>query len=177
MVLALQCWLYCSIYEQRCLGLRIKPCRSQIATSKYATLAVTYDPQTEETMNDATTHTDAVRAFWESFRGTHPAVAHDTPYDVWHFGDDQELADALYPLVLRGVKRAGASLLWEYERKPDTLPKPGGYSVITDFESCRSIRLTLNSPSRRARAIAAWHTGKQRTWTTLRSAAGRSARR
>jgi uncharacterized protein YhfF len=84
-------------------------------------------------MNDATTHTDAVRAFWESFRGTHPAVAHDTPYDVWHFGDDQELADALYPLVLRGVKRAGASLLWEYERKPDTLPKPGGYSVITDF--------------------------------------------
>jgi uncharacterized protein YhfF len=84
-------------------------------------------------MSDATTRTEAARAFWETFRRVHPQVAHDTPYDVWYFGDDQELADQLYPLVLRGIKRATASLLWEYERDAEVLPAPGGYSVITDF--------------------------------------------
>jgi uncharacterized protein YhfF len=84
-------------------------------------------------MSESSTHGQAARDFWDVFRRAHPEVAADTPYDVWHFGDDQELADKLYPLVLRGVKRATASLLWEYEREPDAMPKPGGYSVITDF--------------------------------------------
>jgi uncharacterized protein YhfF len=84
-------------------------------------------------MSDSSTPGQAVRDLWDAFCRAHPEVAPDTPYDVWHFGDDQDLADKLYPLVLRGVKRAGASLLWEYEREPDTMPKPGSYSVITNF--------------------------------------------
>jgi uncharacterized protein YhfF len=84
-------------------------------------------------MSDTSTHTAAVRGFWDAFRRTYPEVAHDTPYDVWYFGDNQELADKLYPLVLRGVKHATASLLWEYERDTEAPPTPGGYSVIIDF--------------------------------------------
>jgi uncharacterized protein YhfF len=84
-------------------------------------------------MSDTSAHPQAVREFWEAFRHTDPEIVPDTPYEVWHFGDDQELADMLYPLVLRGVKRATASLLWDYERESAALPAPGGYGVITDF--------------------------------------------
>jgi uncharacterized protein YhfF len=84
-------------------------------------------------MSDTSAHTQVVRDFWEAFRAVHPEVDADRPYDVWHFGDDQELADTLYPLVLSGIKRATASLVWDYEREAAALPAPGGYSVITDF--------------------------------------------
>lgn len=84
-------------------------------------------------MSNSSAQLQAARAFWEAFRSAHPEIGPDTPYDVWHFGDDQELADTLYPLVLRGVKRATASLLWDYERESAALPAPGGYNVITNF--------------------------------------------
>jgi uncharacterized protein YhfF len=84
-------------------------------------------------MSDTTTQATTVRDFWVTFRRAHPEIAPGTAYDVWHFGDDQELADALYPLVLRGVKHATASLLCEYKREAEALPRPGTYSVITDF--------------------------------------------
>jgi uncharacterized protein YhfF len=84
-------------------------------------------------MSNTLAHAQAARDYWDTFRGAHPEIAPDTPYDVWHFGNDQELADSLYPLVLRGLKRATASLLWDYEREAEPLPAPGGYNVITDF--------------------------------------------
>jgi uncharacterized protein YhfF len=84
-------------------------------------------------MSDTTTRGPTVRDFWDTFRRAHPEIASDIAYDAWHFGDDQELADTLYPLVLRGVKHATASLLWEYEREAEALPVPSTYSVITDF--------------------------------------------
>jgi uncharacterized protein YhfF len=106
---------------------------SSCAASKCGTLTTTDLPPTDQAMSDSSTPVQAVRDFWDAFRRTHTEIALDTPYDIWHFGDDQELADMLYPLVLRGVKRAGASLLWEYERESEALPAPGNYSVITDF--------------------------------------------
>jgi uncharacterized protein YhfF len=84
-------------------------------------------------MSNASAHIQAARDFWAAFCRAHPEIAADTPYNVWYFGGDQRLADSLYPLVLRGVKRATASLLWEYEREGEPLPAPGSYSVVTDF--------------------------------------------
>jgi uncharacterized protein YhfF len=85
-------------------------------------------------MSDTAAHGEAVREFWEAFRRAHPDIPPGASYDAWYFGDDQALADALYPLVLRGAKRATASLLWEYEHESEALPKAGGFSVITSFD-------------------------------------------
>ena len=53
--------------------------------------------------------------------GTDPA----TSYSVWHFGDDQALADSLVELVRSGPKRATAGSLWSYEFEHEPLPKGG----------------------------------------------------
>ncbi len=61
-------------------------------------------------------------------------VAPQSPYSVWHFGDDQRLADRLAELVRRGVKRATAGALWSYEDEGEPVPKAGDLSVVTDWE-------------------------------------------
>ena len=85
-------------------------------------------------MSDPTTHTSEVVAFWETFQKTDNQLGPDTPYEVWHFGDSQELADELAELVVSGKKTATASLLWEYEAEGEALPWSGSYSVITNFD-------------------------------------------
>lgn len=44
------------------------------------------------------------------------------------------MAKELLQLVLEGKKTATASLVWEYEDKPEEAPVEGGYSVVTDFD-------------------------------------------
>src|SRR5262245_32536288 len=77
----------------------------------------------------------AARAFWEAFCRVNTDVTPETRYEVWHFGDSPDLADELYPLVLRGVKRATAMLLWECESEsePEAMPMVDGYNIVTDF--------------------------------------------
>lgn len=55
----------------------------------------------------------------------------NTPYEAWAFGDD-ETADELADLVVRGVKFGTASAYDDYvaEDALDELPRPGDYSVI-----------------------------------------------
>jgi uncharacterized protein YhfF len=71
---------------------------------------------------------------WEAFCREQGEIAPDTAYEVWYFGDTQELADELADLVLSGKKTATASLYWEYEAEGEKLPQVGGYSVITTFD-------------------------------------------
>lgn len=52
--------------------------------------------------------------------------------DAWAFGEGEEMADELGGLVLKGMKTATASLLWEYEAEGSPLPEPGGLSIILD---------------------------------------------
>jgi len=55
-------------------------------------------------------------------------------YHVWHFCDNKKDADELADLVLRGEKRATASLHSLYELDKELVPKPGDISIVTDFE-------------------------------------------
>jgi uncharacterized protein YhfF len=54
-------------------------------------------------------------------------------YGAWHFCDNEKDADELAELVLRGQKRATASLKRSYEHESEPLPAPGDLSIITDF--------------------------------------------
>jgi uncharacterized protein YhfF len=54
-------------------------------------------------------------------------------YTAWHFCNNEEDADYLYPLVLSGQKRATASSLWVYEKEGEPVPKPGDLSIILDW--------------------------------------------
>ncbi len=75
-----------------------------------------------------------VKDFWEKFCLANPEVKKDEDYQVWSFGDSDELADELYKLVLEGKKTATASLVWENEDDPTNAPILNGYSIVTDFD-------------------------------------------
>jgi len=74
-----------------------------------------------------------IEEFWKEFCAANPQVNPDTPFQVWHFGNTDEMAKELCSLVLEGKKTATASLPWEYENKPEDAPIVDGYSVVTDF--------------------------------------------
>jgi uncharacterized protein YhfF len=70
--------------------------------------------------------------FWQAACSAVPDLPPTANYQVWHFGDSEQLARDLAELVLRGSKRATAGLLWETELDPTMMPVQGGYSLITD---------------------------------------------
>jgi uncharacterized protein YhfF len=78
--------------------------------------------------------TPACEAFWQARRQALPELAEVERYDVWQFGDSAALCDELLALVLAGSKTATAGLLWDYEGSEEPMPRPGGYSVVTDSE-------------------------------------------
>jgi uncharacterized protein YhfF len=77
---------------------------------------------------------EAVKDYWRRFCASYPEVAADESFQVWHFGDNRQLAEELCELVIQGRKRATACLVWEAEAQPENAPVPDGYSVITDFD-------------------------------------------
>ena len=69
-------------------------------------------------------------------------LSRDTAYEAWAFGDSPA---ALAELVLRGVKRATASLAELYDADGEPLPQVGGYSVLLadeDGEAVAVLRTT-----------------------------------
>ena len=70
--------------------------------------------------------------FWQSYLNTLPSD-HPTrtqTYVAEPFGDSAELADQLGQLVLRGVKTATCSALWEWQAANETLPSVGLHSIV-----------------------------------------------
>ena len=61
-----------------------------------------------------------------------------------HFGDSCELISELAALVLRGVKTATCSALWEWEAEGKPLPKPGDLGLVLDADDrpCCLIEIT-----------------------------------
>jgi len=51
-------------------------------------------------------------------------------FNVWNFGQDKELSDRLVNLVLKGRKRASASLY----RTKDKVPEIGSHGIVLDSE-------------------------------------------
>ncbi len=75
-----------------------------------------------------------VEQFWKNFCQAHPEIKPETAFQVWYFGLGREDARELCDLVLQGKKTATASLVWEYENKPEDAPVLNGLSVVTDFD-------------------------------------------
>ena len=74
-----------------------------------------------------------IESFW---RGFCAAIGEDRSgrfYEAFHFDDNQPSADALAALVLAGVKRATAGLVWSFEHERRALPAIGALSVVTDW--------------------------------------------
>lgn len=78
--------------------------------------------------------TEAVDRFWAVFCSVDPEVDPATPYQVWYFGNSNEMASELVDLVLRGKKTATAASAAMNKLRPEDAPVPNGYSVVTDFE-------------------------------------------
>jgi len=76
-----------------------------------------------------------VESLWSAFLSAHPdIVGVDDVYSAWHFCDNKSDADELAQLVVAGVKRATAGDLWSYEAEGEPLPRPGDFSVVTDWD-------------------------------------------
>jgi uncharacterized protein YhfF len=75
-----------------------------------------------------------IEEYWNAFRKTNVPIPKDTQYQVWYFGNSQDMSINLASFVVNGTKRATASLVLVNEKIPENAPIPDGYSVVTDFE-------------------------------------------
>ena len=76
---------------------------------------------------------DAINACWAGYVSALPPHARPPDvFDAWAFGADgeDELADELIELVMRGVKTATSSLLTSYQDEPRPIEQIGDRSVV-----------------------------------------------
>ncbi|MEM1091404.1 MAG: ASCH domain-containing protein [Pseudomonadota bacterium] len=74
-----------------------------------------------------------VAPFWRRFLETGPVDARNRLLGTDCFGDNQKDIDELAELVVSGVKRGTAPLLWSYEFDGDPPPTPGSLRVIVNW--------------------------------------------
>ena len=75
-----------------------------------------------------------IRPFWFEYLSEANLDPETLVYDIFHFADNRSDANELADLVLRGRKRATASLLFEYETGGKRQPQAGDLSIVTDWE-------------------------------------------
>lgn len=75
-----------------------------------------------------------VRAFWSAFKATQSEDVDARFYEVCVFDDNEPSANHLAELVVRGIKRATAGLVWSFEAANMPVPKPGDLSVVTTWD-------------------------------------------
>ncbi len=73
----------------------------------------------------------SIAGFWQSFCAAVGADRSAQFFEAFHFDDNEPSANALAALVLAGVKRATAGLLWSYENEGVPPPEAGALSVVT----------------------------------------------
>lgn len=72
-------------------------------------------------------------AFWAEFSAAFGSDPAGRFCEAYHFDDNQPSADELAELVVRGIKRATAGLVWSFEVEGRALPKVGDLNVVTDW--------------------------------------------
>ena len=75
-----------------------------------------------------------IRPFWAQYEAFSGREQSNCFYQAFHFDDNEDGANALAALVMRGIKRATASLLWTYEASAKPLPASGDISVVTSWQ-------------------------------------------
>lgn len=76
----------------------------------------------------------AITPFWDGFCAEVGEDRSDRFFEAFHFDDNEADANALAELVLAGVKRATASLVWSLEDAGGSPPEPGALSVVTCWD-------------------------------------------
>jgi uncharacterized protein YhfF len=76
---------------------------------------------------------EAAKEYWQNFCRENQNVNVNEDYQVWFFGDSQEMSVKLADFVIFGTKRATASLSLINKLQPENAPIMNGYSVVTDF--------------------------------------------
>ena len=72
-------------------------------------------------------------AYWAAFKNSRAGIEQERPYEIFCFGDSEQLADELAALVLAGTKRATASSAWTFEAQGRRIPAPGDLSIVTSW--------------------------------------------
>ncbi len=75
----------------------------------------------------------ATLEFWQQFQAHTGEDASARFYELFHFDDNQPSANELAALVLAGVKRATAGLVWSFEGAKIPLPAAGNLSIVTNW--------------------------------------------
>lgn len=78
-----------------------------------------------------------VEQYWQSYlaTGLNDFYKHGN-YEAHQFGDSAALADELGNLILKGVKVATCSTVWEWEAEGSELPKIGSKTIVLDGNNC-----------------------------------------
>jgi uncharacterized protein YhfF len=74
-----------------------------------------------------------IENYWQAYLAT---ISHNSSanqkYDVSQFGDNSCLANQLSDLVVKGIKTATCSALWEWETEGISLPEMGFKTIVID---------------------------------------------
>jgi uncharacterized protein YhfF len=69
---------------------------------------------------------------WAAFVKTQAEDPTPRFLEAFYFDDNEQSANSLARLVLKGQKRAAAALLWSYEHDKRRIPQPGHLSIVTE---------------------------------------------
>jgi uncharacterized protein YhfF len=75
-----------------------------------------------------------IAVFWDAFCAEIGEDCSDRFFEVFHFDDNEATANELADLVLAGVKRATAGLVWSFENAGGSPPRPRDLSVVTYWD-------------------------------------------
>lgn len=78
--------------------------------------------------------TPVVQQFWNTFKATQTEDVEGRFFEVCVFDDNEPSANHLAELVVRGIKRATAGLVWSFEAGDQAVPKPGDLTVVTTWD-------------------------------------------
>jgi uncharacterized protein YhfF len=71
--------------------------------------------------------------YWQAYLATLPDATLSVEIcDASQFGDHSDLADKLGNLILKEIKTATCSALWEWEAEGSELPKVGSKTIVLD---------------------------------------------
>ena len=74
-----------------------------------------------------------LQAFWAAYESEVGKDLSPRFYEAFHFADTEVVANGLSKLVLAGVKRATAGLVWSLEKDGQAVPVPGQLSIVTNW--------------------------------------------
>ncbi|MEA5570500.1 ASCH domain-containing protein [Calothrix sp. UHCC 0171] len=79
---------------------------------------------------------EQLEQYWQAYLASIPNASFSSEdYEADQFGDNSVLANELGNLILRGVKTATCSALWEWEAEGSEIPKVGSKTIVLDGDN------------------------------------------